>query len=179
MRRSQTLQARRSARYRRTIRSSRAPGRSHRARTRRYCSSSAIRRMRPSRIRPRTFFPALDHVRRALMKLRTPLLALAALTTAMLSSAASASVIVGVSLDTSSLEGMAGSPFVLDLQLNDGSGTNDANNTAVVTQLSFGTGSAVGSPTVGGGAAVSAGTITLSDSSFLNSFDQAFQPGSK
>ena len=113
------------------------------------------------------------------MKLRTPLLALAALTTAVLSSAASASVIVGVSLDTSSLEGMAGSPFVLDLQLNDGSGTNDANNTAVVTQLSFGTGSAVGSPTVGGGAAVSAGTLTLSDSSFLNSFDQAFQPGSK
>lgn len=113
------------------------------------------------------------------MKLHKPLLALAAAVAAVLSTAASANVIVDVSLDTSSLAGNSGSPFVLDLQLNDGSGTSDANNTAVVTQLSFGTGSAVGVPQVGGGATASAGTVTLADSGFVNFFDQSFTPGSK
>jgi hypothetical protein len=110
---------------------------------------------------------------------RKRLLALAALIASTLSAAASASVMVSVTLDTSSLAATPGSAVILDLQLNDGSGTNDANNTAAITDLNFGTGAAVGDPTVGGGASGTiAGGVGLTDNVFLSFFDQAFQPGS-
>ena len=52
---------------------------------------------------------------------------------------AQAQVVFHVSLDTSALTTLAG-PFSLDFQLNDGSGTGDANNTAILSHFTFGTG---------------------------------------
>jgi len=65
-----------------------------------------------------------------------------------------------VSLDTSSLIGNANGPFSLDFQLNDGSGTNDGNNTAKLSNFNFGSGTATGAA-----------------SSFVNELYQSFTPG--
>ncbi len=59
---------------------------------------------------------------------------------AMLPRAARADAIYNVSLDTSSLIGNAAGPFSLDFQFNDGSGTNDGNNTVTLTNFAFGGG---------------------------------------
>lgn len=83
-----------------------------------------------------------------------------------------------VSLNTTLLVGNPNGPFTMDFQLNDGSGINDANNTARLSNFSFGGGAASGSPTILGG--VSGGvnsTVSLIDSSFLNFFDQTFNSG--
>jgi hypothetical protein len=92
---------------------------------------------------------------------------------------AQAQIMFHVSLDTSSLTTLAG-PFSLDYQLNDGSGTNDANNTAILSNFAFGTGgSTLGTPTLAGGATGDLNTsVTLTDSDFLNEFTQDFAPGS-
>lgn len=84
-----------------------------------------------------------------------------------------------ISLNTSSLVGNAAGPFSLNFQLNDGSGSGDGNNTATLTGFNFGAGgSATGSPVLSGGASGSlATTVTLTDSAFLNSFTQRFNPG--
>jgi hypothetical protein len=89
-----------------------------------------------------------------------------------------ADAIYDVALSTSPLIGEAAGPFSLAFQLNDGSGTGDANNTAILSNFQFGGGSASGLPTLFGGATgdLSSG-ITLTDSSFFNAFAQPFNPG--
>jgi hypothetical protein len=93
-----------------------------------------------------------------------------------------------VTVDTTSLATQLAppAPFSLEFQFIDGDGT--ANNTATLSNFSFGPGgAAVGTPTYncssGSGAACSgiggdlSGTVTLSDSSdFFNEFIQAFTP---
>lgn len=80
--------------------------------------------------------------------------------------------------NTSSLIGNAAGPFSMNFQLNDGRGTGDANNTARISNFQFGTGGgAVGSASTVGGASGNLLTmVTLTDSSFLNSFTQQFAP---
>lgn len=75
--------------------------------------------------------------------------------------------------DTSSL---SGSPFYLNFQFIDGSGTNDANNVITITLLNGGI--PVGIPIVIGGASGNlTTTVLLTDSSFFNEFTQQFEPG--
>lgn len=90
-----------------------------------------------------------------------------------------AALMFNVSLNTSALIGNANGPFTIDLQLNDGSGANVGNNTASLSNFLFGGGAASGSPTPLGGASGGLNsTVLLQDSSFLNLFDQTFNPGS-
>lgn len=91
-----------------------------------------------------------------------------------------ADMIVGVQLDTSPLIGHAAGPFSINFQLNDGSGTGDANNTAQLSEFDFGGGGASGVPVLMGGAAgdLAAG-ITITDSAFFNAFTGQFTPGNQ
>lgn len=91
-----------------------------------------------------------------------------------------ATILYDVTMNTSPLAGHPAGPFTLSLQLTDGSGTGDGNNTVSLTNFQFGGGSAVGAPTLGAGATGSlASGVTLTDSApFLVMFDQMFTPGS-
>jgi PEP-CTERM motif-containing protein len=86
-----------------------------------------------------------------------------------------------VTLDTSALAaapGILDGPFSLFFQLTDGSGTNDGNNTATLSDFTFGGGSATTGAAVFGGASGDLdGGIVLTDSSFLNFAAQGFTPG--
>lgn len=84
-------------------------------------------------------------------------------------------------IQTGSLIGDPAGPFSLDFQLNDGSGTGDGNNTAVLSNFTFGTGGGpVGSATLAGGATGDLGSsVQITDNGFLNEFTQAFTPGSQ
>jgi len=84
-----------------------------------------------------------------------------------------------VDINTASLVGNASGPFSLDFQLNDGSGLGDANNTATINNLSFGTGGGTGTANLAGGAAGDlSSTVTLTDSTAFNEFYQTFNAGS-
>jgi len=85
---------------------------------------------------------------------------------------------ISVSLDTSTLVGVPGF-FEVDFQLNDGSGTGDGNNTAIISDFDFGGGTAVGSPTflIGGASGDLLTGVSLTDSAFFNAFSQQFIPG--
>lgn len=88
-------------------------------------------------------------------------------------------VIYNISMSTSPVNGHPAGPFSLEFQFNDGSGAGDANNTAILSNFLFNGGSAVGSPTLTGGATGNlASGLTLTDSSFFNQFIQTFTPGS-
>ncbi len=90
-----------------------------------------------------------------------------------------ADTIFTVTLNTTPLVASAAGPFSLAFQLNDGSGTNDGNNTATITNFNFGGAAAFGSPTTFGGASGDlTGTVTLTDSDFFNALFQGFTPGS-
>lgn len=90
-----------------------------------------------------------------------------------------AGVIYNISMTTAALIGHPAGPFSLEFQLNDGSGTGDANNTAVLSSFLFGGGNASGGPTLTGGASGSLSTsVNLTDSNFFNQFIQGFTPGS-
>ncbi len=90
-----------------------------------------------------------------------------------------AAIIYRVSLDTSPLVGHPAGLFSLNFQLNDGSGTSDGNNMAILSNFLFGGGSGSGAPILSGGASGSLGTsVTLTDSSFFNAFTQEFVAGS-
>lgn len=93
--------------------------------------------------------------------------------------AARAQVNYSVWVDTSSLVGNPNGPFSLDFQLNDGSAFGDGNNTATLSDFTFGGGGATGSANLFGGASgdLSSG-VTLGDSSAFNEFYQTFTPGS-
>jgi hypothetical protein len=83
-----------------------------------------------------------------------------------------------VNLNTAPLIGHLAAPFYLDFQLNDGSGTGDANNTATLSNFQFGGGCAIGSPSTQGGASGNlSSTVVIHDSTFLNEFYQQFIPG--
>ena len=87
-------------------------------------------------------------------------------------------VIYEIQLDTSPLIGHAAGPFSLNFQLNDGSGLGDANNTAFLSNFTFDGGAPLGGPAfVGGGTGNAGSSVTLTDSSFFNSFTQAFTAG--
>jgi hypothetical protein len=95
---------------------------------------------------------------------------------AMNASSAAASTITHVDVNTAPLVGSAAGPFSLDFQL-----LGSFSNTATVSNFSFGGGSAVGAPTLAGGATGSlASGVTLTDSaSFFNEFFQEFTPGAR
>jgi len=105
--------------------------------------------------------------------------ALAIFLTLLCCSVGQAGVIYSISINTAPLIGHPAAPFALEFQLNDGKGTGDANNTAMLTGFSFGGGGPSGSPTLTGGATGNATSgITLTDSSFYNELVQGFTPGS-
>jgi hypothetical protein len=89
------------------------------------------------------------------------------------------SVTYQFSVNTSTLVGNTSAPFSLDFQLTDGSGNNDGNNTATLSNFSFGGGGApFGSANLSGNASGSlAAGVTLTDSVFFNEFYQSFTPG--
>jgi hypothetical protein len=97
----------------------------------------------------------------------------------LVASAFADSVTYNVSLDTSPLVSSLASPFWLEFQLNDGSGTGDGNNTAVLNDFNFGTGSPGGSPfDIGGVSGDLSSSVSLVDNSaFGSAFVEMFQPG--
>lgn len=93
-----------------------------------------------------------------------------------------ADLLFTVTLNTAPLTLVAGT-YEVDFQLNDGGGM--ANNTATLSNFSFGGGAPVGMPTIltGGASGDLSGTVSLTDDplmdgGFLNEFAQAFTPGS-
>jgi hypothetical protein len=94
---------------------------------------------------------------------------------------ARAGIIETFTMLTGALQGDPAAPFSLDFQLNDGSGTGDGNNTAVLSNFLFGTGGGpVGSAALSGGATGDLGSsVQITDSGFLNEFTQGFTPGTQ
>ena len=91
-----------------------------------------------------------------------------------------ATISYDVTMNTIPLMGHPAGPFALNFQLNDGSGANDGNNTAVLSGFQFGGGSASGSPALAGGASGNLATsVTITDSAFFNSFTQPFVAGTQ
>ena len=89
-----------------------------------------------------------------------------------------ADVIYNVTLDTTSLVGHPAGPFYVFAEFTDGNGIGDANNTATLSNFTFGGGSALGSPLLFGGASGSLETgVTIIDSSALGFFAEQFAPG--
>jgi hypothetical protein len=94
------------------------------------------------------------------------------------SPAARAAVIFDVTLSTAPLVGHPAGPFYLYVQLTDGSGFGDANNTVTMSNFQFGGGSGLGTPLVLGGTTGSLETeVSITDSSFLSAFGEQFAPG--
>lgn len=88
--------------------------------------------------------------------------------------------VYNVTLNTTSLAGHAAGPFSLEFQLTDGSGTNDRNNTAIMSNFGFGGGASAGAPILTGGSAGGLDSfVAITDSSFLNQFIQQFTPGNQ
>lgn len=91
---------------------------------------------------------------------------------------ASAATIYDVTFRTSALQAHAAAPFSLNVQLNDGEGVGNANNTATLSDFDFGGGSPSGSALLVGGASGDfTGSVSISDTAFLNSFTQQFVAG--
>lgn len=97
----------------------------------------------------------------------------------LLSTAAQATAIYTVTMDTSALAGHPAGPFYLEFQLIDGDGTGDGNNTVVLNNFLFGTGGGAlpGPFTIGSVTGDFSAGITLSDSEFFNLYEQGFTPG--
>ena len=92
--------------------------------------------------------------------------------------ARAANISVNVYLDTTPLQGSFAAPFYLEFQLNDGSGTDDGNNTAVLTNFDLGGGAAgLGLSNIGGSSGSLDTSVTITDSEFFNQFYQEFVPG--
>ena len=86
--------------------------------------------------------------------------------------------IINVSLDTSPLIGHPAGPFYFVLTFTDGSGVGDANNTLTISGVDFGGGSALGGVINFGSATGSLeSTVSVTDSSVLSFFSEAFAPG--
>jgi|SRR5665213_2368697 len=82
---------------------------------------------------------------------------------------------------TGPLAGDPAGPFSLDFQFNDGSGSGDGNNTAVLSNFLFGTGGGpLGAAALAGGTSGDLGSsVSITDTGFLNEFTQGFTPGSQ
>jgi len=98
---------------------------------------------------------------------------------------ARADLIFTATLNTAPLStapGSSAAPFAVAFQLTDGAGTGDNNNTATLSNFTFGGGSAAGCPgnctTTGGASGDATSTITLHDNTFFNSFAERFTAGS-
>jgi len=92
--------------------------------------------------------------------------------------ACQADVTFQVQVNTAPLIGHPAAPFAINFQLNDGSGTNDGNNTATISGFTFGGGGPAGVPILTGGASGDlSSVVTLTDSTFFNDFVQDFTPG--
>lgn len=92
--------------------------------------------------------------------------------------AAYADALYNVTINTSTLAGSPAGPFYLQVQLADGSGTGDGNNTAVMTNIQLGGGTVAGSPLVQGDAFGSlSSSVVLTDGSLLSYLVQPFTPG--
>lgn len=115
------------------------------------------------------------------MKITTQLMLAAGILFALALTMSGAPVTYSFGLNTAPLAGHPAGPFSLNFQLTDGSGALDSNNMVTLSSFQFGAGgSAMGAPTVAGGATGSVGgSVILTDSSFLNSFTQQFTPGSR
>ena len=91
---------------------------------------------------------------------------------------AQADLLFTVNLDTTLLINHVAAPFFVEFQLNDGSGTDHGNNTALLSNFDFGDGSPLGSASLSGGASGDLGSnIVLADENFLNAFIQEFSAG--
>lgn len=103
----------------------------------------------------------------------------AGLAAAAASPAQATSISFHVQVNTSPLIGSPLAPLFLDFMLIDGSGSLAVPNTVVINNFSFGGGSAVGSPTLTGGAIGNlTSSVTLSDNAnFFNELFQQFTPG--
>jgi len=115
------------------------------------------------------------------MKIRITFLAVLLLSwfSVMAPRACQANIMFQVHVNTTPLVGHPAAPFAINFQLNDGSGTNDANNTATISGFNFGGGGPSGAPILTGGASGDLSTsVTLTDSTFFNDFVQDFVPGS-
>src|SRR5262249_4554991 len=87
---------------------------------------------------------------------------------------------VPVTLNTAQLVGDPAGPFSIIFVLTDGSGIGDTNNTVTIGNMSFGGGSALGTPILLGGASGSVQTgVTITDSSLVSMFIQQFAPGNQ
>ena len=94
----------------------------------------------------------------------------------MLAAHARGDTMFSVSLNTSGLDKTA--DYVLDFQFNDGSGTDDGNNTATISNFDFGTGTSDGlASTIGGASGDVNSSVVITDNFFLNDLQQAFKPG--
>lgn len=83
---------------------------------------------------------------------------------------------LSVNLDTTALMSGTTGPYYIEFQFIDGDGAN--NNYAYLGNFDFGGGSAMGSPTLGGGVMGSLGSgITMLDTGFFNFFYEEFTPG--
>ena len=105
---------------------------------------------------------------------------LAALVTQLLLAAATchAGIVFTISVDTIALIGHPAGPFYIEFQLNDGSGTGNASNTAVIGSFDFAGGAPVSVPILIGGASGDLSShVTIKDADFLNEFIQEFLPG--
>ena len=84
-----------------------------------------------------------------------------------------------ITINTAPLIGQASGPFSLDFQLNDGSGSADANNMATIGGFFYFGGAATGSPAPSGGASGDLyGAVHLTETSAFNELYQGFTPGS-
>jgi hypothetical protein len=114
--------------------------------------------------------------------MRTTIVAIlcAGLLAAVPATAAAGSFAFHVAVNTSPLVGDPSAPFSLDFALIDGSGTLAAPNTVLVNNFTFSGGSAVGMPTLLGGASgsLSAGISLTDGANFLNEIFQPFVAGS-
>src|SRR5437763_1078466 len=87
--------------------------------------------------------------------------------------------VYSVSVDTTSLVGHPGGPFTAVFAFTDGSGVGDANNTVTITNVTFGGGTALGFPSIFGGATGSLETqIALKDTVMPTFLLERFTPGS-
>ena len=82
-----------------------------------------------------------------------------------------------ISLDTSALVSSAEGPFSIDYQFSDGSGTDDFNNVATLTNFDFGGGSPIGIPSTYGFYGDLYSAVSLNDGVPVSEFTQNFAPG--
>lgn len=101
-----------------------------------------------------------------------------ALTAVFCTTCAAATSVAQFSIKTTGLIGHPAGPFSIMLALTDGTGISDGKSIVTVTSANFGSGRALGNPTLLGGASGDlASGVTITNSSFLSLFVEPFTPG--